>query len=427
MRSFDHLFPEVALDETRFIVLAASPSAESNLPADTYQLREFFCVEAGCDCRRVVLHVNGLAAGRTLATISFGFDRKAKDAGPYLDPLNPQSQHADELLALVTDVPLSDKSYVARLERHYRMVKEVATEVQPGTDVREQAKVGRNEKCPCGSGKKYKKCCLASGIEPDEEERDEPLAKLSVQEIQKRLKAHGINASREAFLELAEGRNSAWSISDEWARQAAIPVPRSARDFLGLAACELWKRFCPDRPSMEMLGDGIEQGYALLREGERRKACERWLEVWQIVRSNLEPEMRTIESVGDWLFVLAEEIYSEAFEDPSYAVLGARLLEELSVAFPEEDQVDLRCDRGELLFLAGKAQEGARVLLDLIRDFPTTAAGYVRLSDCLKGEGFEDHAREILVAATCAGVTDGDDYDLVSRLEAMGVVASLKR
>ena len=24
----------------------------------------------------------------------------------------------------------------------------------------EQKKVGRNESCPCGSGKKYKKCCL---------------------------------------------------------------------------------------------------------------------------------------------------------------------------------------------------------------------------------------------------------------------------
>jgi uncharacterized protein YecA (UPF0149 family) len=23
--------------------------------------------------------------------------------------------------------------------------------------------VGRNDKCPCGSGKKYKKCCLDSG------------------------------------------------------------------------------------------------------------------------------------------------------------------------------------------------------------------------------------------------------------------------
>ncbi len=29
----------------------------------------------------------------------------------------------------------------------------------PETYVREQPKVGRNEPCPCGSGKKYKKCC----------------------------------------------------------------------------------------------------------------------------------------------------------------------------------------------------------------------------------------------------------------------------
>ena len=26
--------------------------------------------------------------------------------------------------------------------------------------VRENRKIGRNELCPCGSGKKYKKCCL---------------------------------------------------------------------------------------------------------------------------------------------------------------------------------------------------------------------------------------------------------------------------
>jgi len=24
----------------------------------------------------------------------------------------------------------------------------------------QRKKIGRNEKCPCGSGKKYKKCCL---------------------------------------------------------------------------------------------------------------------------------------------------------------------------------------------------------------------------------------------------------------------------
>jgi SEC-C motif domain protein len=30
------------------------------------------------------------------------------------------------------------------------------------TVVRESAKVGRNDACPCGSGKKYKKCCAAA-------------------------------------------------------------------------------------------------------------------------------------------------------------------------------------------------------------------------------------------------------------------------
>ena len=28
------------------------------------------------------------------------------------------------------------------------------------TYVREQPKIGRNDACPCGSGKKYKQCCL---------------------------------------------------------------------------------------------------------------------------------------------------------------------------------------------------------------------------------------------------------------------------
>ncbi|MSP00047.1 MAG: hypothetical protein EXR07_03195 [Acetobacteraceae bacterium] len=30
----------------------------------------------------------------------------------------------------------------------------------PSEPVRSASKIGRNEPCPCGSGKKYKKCCL---------------------------------------------------------------------------------------------------------------------------------------------------------------------------------------------------------------------------------------------------------------------------
>jgi len=33
--------------------------------------------------------------------------------------------------------------------------------VPPKPEIRKQPKVGRNEPCPCGSGKKFKKCCGA--------------------------------------------------------------------------------------------------------------------------------------------------------------------------------------------------------------------------------------------------------------------------
>lgn len=29
------------------------------------------------------------------------------------------------------------------------------------TLIRSESKIGRNDSCPCGSGKKYKKCCLS--------------------------------------------------------------------------------------------------------------------------------------------------------------------------------------------------------------------------------------------------------------------------
>ena len=33
---------------------------------------------------------------------------------------------------------------------------------------RSSARVGRNDPCPCGSGKKYKHCCLPKGLSPEQ-------------------------------------------------------------------------------------------------------------------------------------------------------------------------------------------------------------------------------------------------------------------
>jgi SEC-C motif domain protein len=48
---------------------------------------------------------------------------------------------------------------LARFEKREGSWAYAEGEVIPETVVREGPKVGRNDPCPCGSGKKYKKCC----------------------------------------------------------------------------------------------------------------------------------------------------------------------------------------------------------------------------------------------------------------------------
>jgi len=124
---FAYLFPEQGLAETRVITTHGYPS----LPDDEYALVEYYCVNPKCDCRRVLLNVlprRQMAKGY-MAYISFGFDRKAKFAGPFLDPLNPQSQYAQVLLDMVIALVLdADPAYIARLEAHYRQIKQAVAD-----------------------------------------------------------------------------------------------------------------------------------------------------------------------------------------------------------------------------------------------------------------------------------------------------------
>jgi uncharacterized protein YecA (UPF0149 family) len=45
-------------------------------------------------------------------------------------------------------------------EEELRSKPEELEAIKPSMQLQVQVKVGRNEPCPCGSGKKYKKCCL---------------------------------------------------------------------------------------------------------------------------------------------------------------------------------------------------------------------------------------------------------------------------
>ena len=120
MVPFVRFFPEQGTAETRVLTIRGHPI----LPDDEYALLESFCDDAGCDCRRVMLNVISRRQQDVLASINYGFDRGQELAGPFLDPLNPQSKYAHTLLKLVAQI-LTDPTYAARLESHYYQVKRV--------------------------------------------------------------------------------------------------------------------------------------------------------------------------------------------------------------------------------------------------------------------------------------------------------------
>ena len=173
------LFPEIAASETRSIAILSS----EELPLGKYGFVELFCNEEGCDCRRVFINVVAEADGphstaaNPLATISYGWEAESfyRDwasfplskadleelKGPALASMSRQTKYAPMFLQQFETL-LQDEAYAARIVRHYQMYRDAIDrgKSKPAlAPVRAGPKPGRNEPCPCGSGKKYKKCC----------------------------------------------------------------------------------------------------------------------------------------------------------------------------------------------------------------------------------------------------------------------------
>jgi hypothetical protein len=133
MIPFSKRFPKLGPRETRLLCF----EDDGSFPRGKYAFHESYCEDEDCDCRRVLLTViEESTPGKIWATISFGWglprsfaawakahELEATASGAFLDPLCPQSEHADEFLELFVCMITRDPAYVERLKRHYAMIK----------------------------------------------------------------------------------------------------------------------------------------------------------------------------------------------------------------------------------------------------------------------------------------------------------------
>ena len=76
------------------------------------------------------------------------------DKGAVFDPDQSSIFVKKDGSVLSASVEHSDQNYYSEEE-----LKKLYKEQKESTTIRKGKKVGRNDPCPCGSGKKYKKCC----------------------------------------------------------------------------------------------------------------------------------------------------------------------------------------------------------------------------------------------------------------------------
>ena len=189
------------------------------------------------------------------------------------------------------------------------------------------------------------------------------VARLETDEIVSRLEKLGIDGHQAAFVEMTNGRTSAWSVGKTWMDALSVPPHEGDVDFICLAACELWKRYCPERPSMEMLDDWVTEGYDLSQARKNVEAVEIWLRVWEHVRPRIEPHMTTLHAAdavfqvsqffGNWIQDFTMEIHNAVIRDQKYAEIGIRVTHEVLGQFVDEDLntvLNFRCELGGLLF-----------------------------------------------------------------------------
>jgi tetratricopeptide (TPR) repeat protein len=144
------------------------------------------------------------------------------------------------------------------------------------------AKPGRNDHCPCGSGKKYKKCCLAKD---EAAEREAAAAARAARDVQQAEKRQGLHEVREALAAGLAGHAPDDVFGDELAHasNAALRLFYAGQlDETEAAARELMARF-PDMP------DGWEYlGLVHEKRDERRAAADCYRRALELVRRHPE-------------------------------------------------------------------------------------------------------------------------------------------
>jgi hypothetical protein len=176
---------------------------------------------------------------------------------------------------------------------------------------------------------------------------EEKVRALSNEAILERLTAFGIRTSTPELARLASSEHSAVALSEGWRRRFRVSARGDDDDFIWMAACVLWERLLPERPSFEMLNDRMQAGYDALETRDVARACDIWLGVWEGFKLHLTPAIGRVRDLDtrfegtqaffNWCQDLELELGNAGVDDPRYLRARVGYARDIVAQFHAED------------------------------------------------------------------------------------------
>ena len=292
--------------------------------------------------------------------------------------------------------------------------------------------IGRNDPCPCGSGRKFKKCCLNDPMnlfphhasERRHHWSQEEISQIPTGKILEKLAMCGIPISIDQVRKDVEECYGANDIYERWKERFHFAIKGFDADFPWMAADVLWRRLDPKKVSTEQLDDRMQDGYDLLERRDTRGACLLWLTVWEDLKPRFTKDMLTLEAAKavfhgwqrlfNWCQDLEMELGNAAINDKAFHERRIHYCREFCEFFPDEKSIvpNMKMSMAESLCESGKREEAEREFEALAGQYPEDPWVYIRWGDMYAGFGRD--AAAITGRNILERVTDGlEDFHLV--------------
>lgn len=240
----------------------------------------------------------------------------------------------------------------------------------------------------------------------------------STDELLEKLAGVGVELTRERFLEEARDFTSAWKLGMTWIDPARDFIAREP-DLIGLAACELWRRWLPERPSVEMLYDRLHSYDPVLTSASDH---EDWTSLWRIIDALLPEEIDTIDAaerhldfplgLEKWVMSATIDLHDHTPDElaPEAAEIASRML----ARFSGEHQGLQNWIRGELALLLvtmDRMHEAEELFTQMIDLAPDSAQGHVMWAGVLHRRGGLASCRAAIALLERALASEAEDLD----------------